>query len=175
MLRKSWGWPIIAALLWITLLVAGCGGSSAGQGGEDSANAVGTAAAVPTMPPARFTAVAQQSFSQTLAVTTTTTTTTMTTRAATTADESGPTVSADDLARGARSYERNGCADCHGPNGEGVADKGGAIAGAALSEAEFADVLRTGAGLGSSHIFGPSAISPGGMTTLYLYVQSLQQ
>jgi mono/diheme cytochrome c family protein len=84
------------------------------------------------------------------------------------------TPSAADLERGARSYERNQCASCHGEQGEGVAGRGGAIAGTSLSEREFENVLRTGGGLGNTHIFGPSAISPAGMGVLYAYVQSLQ-
>ncbi|RIK37745.1 MAG: hypothetical protein DCC55_23305, partial [Chloroflexi bacterium] len=81
---------------------------------------------------------------------------------------------AADLERGARSYERNQCGSCHGERGEGVEGKGAAIAGTTLSEREFENLLRTGGGLGNTHIFGPSAISPAGMSALYAYVQSLQ-
>ncbi len=82
--------------------------------------------------------------------------------------------SADDLARGARSYAKNKCNGCHGEKGEGVAGKTTkTIAGTALSAEQFDNFLRTGGGQGNDHIFGPSAISPGGMTVLYAYVKSL--
>ena len=48
-----------------------------------------------------------------------------------------------------------------------------AIGGTTLVADQFDIFLRTGGGLGDSHIFGPSAISPGGMATLYAYVKSL--
>jgi len=80
---------------------------------------------------------------------------------------------APDLERGARAYAKNKCADCHGAAGEGVADKGNAIASTTLTLDEFEDVLRTGGDLGNSHIFGTSAVSPSGMAILYQYVQSL--
>jgi mono/diheme cytochrome c family protein len=85
-----------------------------------------------------------------------------------------PAAAAADLERGARSYDKNKCADCHGAQGEGVAGKGKAIAGTSLSAGEFDRILRTGGGLGNSHIFGPSAVSPTGMGALYAYVQSLK-
>jgi mono/diheme cytochrome c family protein len=101
-----------------------------------------------------------------------TTTTSLT--AATVVTGDAPAANTSDLTRGANAYARNNCAECHGENGEGVAGKGAAIAGITLTEDEFADLLRTGGGLGNTHIFGPSAISPGGMGALYAYVQSLQ-
>jgi mono/diheme cytochrome c family protein len=101
-------------------------------------------------------------------------TTTAPVTAATVVTGEAPAASAADLTRGANAYARNNCAECHGENGEGVAGKGAAIAGITLTEDEFADLLRTGGGLGNTHIFGPSAISPGGMSALYAYVQSLQ-
>ena len=82
------------------------------------------------------------------------------------------TVASADLTRGEAAYTKNKCGDCHGAKGEGVADKGKAIAGTALSLNDFDVLLRTGGGLGNTHIFGRSAVSPSGMEALYAYVQS---
>lgn len=147
----------------ILMTVVGCGGG----GSRDTGSTAATAAPVPTMPPARFTAVAQQSITRTATLTTTALTETQTS-----ANEA-PAVTVD-LERGARAYERNKCGDCHGAQGEGVAGQGKAIAGTSLSEAEFTSILRTGGGLGNTHIFGPQAVSPAGMSILYAYVQSLE-
>ena len=155
----QWTWLIIL-LVTLSIGVIACGGS----GSTETENGGRTAmeVAVPTMPSARFTAVANQSvLTATVAIT------------ATTADVS--TAASADLDRGARSYAKNNCAACHGEAGEGVADKGGAIAGTALTMQEFDTFLRTGGGLGAEHIFGPSAVSPTGMEYLHAYVQSLGQ
>ena len=162
--------PLTLLLVGLVLfVVAGCGGGASSESSTGGDQAV----AVPTMPPAKFTAVAEQrTFSQTTSLTTTTPLTTTTQVSAAVA--AAPAANAADLERGARSYAKNKCADCHGAQGEGVAGKGKAIAGATLSAAEFERVLRTGGGLGNSHIFGPSAISPTGMGALYAYVQSLK-
>jgi mono/diheme cytochrome c family protein len=161
-------------LLLLVLLLVACGGratpSTGGASGSGGPADDAGAPVVPTMPPARFTAVGEQSvMTQTASVMTTApvTSTTVVTGGA-------PPASTADLTRGANVYARNHCAGCHGENGEGVAGKGKAIAGTTLTEKEFTDLLRTGGGLGNTHIFGPSAISPGGMTALYTYVQSLQ-
>lgn len=159
----------IALLLGAVAVIAlaGCGGASSGSASVASP----TAAVVPTMPPARFTAVAQQSaLTATIAFTTTAAVPITATTEITQTTAAGPV--AADLERGARSYVRNQCASCHGERGEGVAGKGQAIAGTTLSEREFEHLLRTGGGLGNTHIFGPSAISPAGMAALYAYVQS---
>ncbi|MEZ4868707.1 MAG: c-type cytochrome [Caldilineaceae bacterium] len=111
------------------------------------------------MPAGNFTAVGQQSIltdTETLTQTSSTTTTV-----------------AADLTRGEAAYTKNKCNECHGAQGEGVADQGKAIAGTTLTFEEFDAVLRTGGGLGNSHIFGRSAVSPSGMEALYAYVQSL--
>jgi mono/diheme cytochrome c family protein len=156
-----------------SLLVLGvaCGG-----GGTDDSASGNTAveAVVPTMPSARFTAVSSQSvLTATVAVAANAGATTTVTTTVAGADNSTPVN--QDLERGARSYARNNCASCHGEQGEGVADKGAAITAMTLTLPEFDTLLRTGGGLGAEHIFGPSAISPGGMATLYAYVQSLGQ
>ena len=153
----------------ILTAVVGCGGGGSGDAGRTAA----TAAPVPTMPPARFTAVAQQSITRTATITTTATLTTAAMTATQSSASEAPAVTVD-LERGARAYERNKCGDCHGAQGEGVAGQGKAIAGTSLSEAEFTSILRTGGGLGNTHIFGPQAVSPAGMSILYAYVQSLE-
>jgi mono/diheme cytochrome c family protein len=161
----------VLCLYLLTLLLAACGGgaTTSNDGAGESADSF-SAPAVPTMPPARFTAVGQQSvMTQTVAVTTTAP---VTVAAVITAD--APAAGSAELTRGANSYARNNCAECHGETGEGVGGKGKAIAGTTLTESEFTNLLRTGGGLGNTHIFGPSAVSPGGMTALYAYVQSLQ-
>ncbi len=78
-----------------------------------------------------------------------------------------------DLERGARVYANENCAECHGAEGEGVEGKGSAIAGISLSESEFSDLMRTGRGIGPDHLYGPNAISPGGLTALHAWLQSL--
>lgn len=162
----------LLALLFTALVVVACGGSSSNTGGAEGDQP----AAVPTMPRASFTAVAVQSVltgtgSLTPSAELTATAQVTASTATTTTASAGTDPAA--LERGARSYERNGCAECHGAAGEGVAGQAAAIAGTTLSETEFTDVLRTGGGLGNSHIFGPSDISPSGMSALYAYVQSL--
>jgi len=79
------------------------------------------------------------------------------------------------IARGKRSYEKLECGGCHGENAEGLPDKGAALAGTALTEAEFKDVLRTGGKgeLGNEHLYGTSAISESGIGALYAFLQSL--
>ena len=169
---------IILMLIVCTVVFAACGGNSnsTGSGSGDNAAAASSdnsAPAVPTMPIPKenFKAHAENQITQTISVSSTqpasqtqaATTTTTTTSA-----------SADDLARGSRSYAKNKCADCHGDKGEVVAGKTTkAIGGTTLAEDQFDQFLRTGGGLGDTHIFGPSAISPGGMQALYEYVKSL--
>lgn len=152
----------IISVILLATIVAACGGNGASSSsGSSSASDTNAAPVVATMPPARFTAVAQQSVTNTVDISSTASQTQTT------------AANAPDLARGALAYEKNKCADCHGAQGEGVADKGNAIAGTALTLSEFENKLRTGGGLGNSHIFGPSAVSRTGMEILYLYVQSL--
>jgi mono/diheme cytochrome c family protein len=153
--------------LSLVLFVA-CGGddepSTTASGSAESGQSAPTATEAPdapTMPAGNFTSVGEQSIlTDTANLTQTQTITT-----------SAPPV---DLAVGQRAYERNKCGDCHGAQGEGVADKGNAIVGAQLTLEEFDEILRTGADIGNSHIFGRSAISPTGMEALYAYVQSLK-
>jgi mono/diheme cytochrome c family protein len=81
------------------------------------------------------------------------------------------------VARGRRSYEKLECGGCHGENGEGLPDKGSALAGTELTEAEFRDILRTGGKgeLGNEHLYGTSAISESGIGALYVFLQSLAE
>ena len=92
------------------------------------------------------------------------------------AEEATPTPGVD-LSRGERTYTNKECGDCHGVQGEGVEGKGEALAGTTLSEEEFTDILRTGGNgeLGNEHLYGPQAISPSGMETLYQYVLSFSE
>ena len=139
----------------IILVIAACGGS------KDAAPAA-TSQPVPTMPPAQFTAVAEQSAAQSLN--------------ASPKVESLVTPTADaSVSRGELVYTNKKCGECHGTQGEGVADKGSALVGTTLEFQKFEDILRTGdnGALGNDHLYGASAISPSGMTNLYAFVTSL--
>ncbi len=163
---------IAIVLIIVGLVLLGCGGRNAPSSESDeatnnSSSAPDAAPGIATMPAARFTSVGQQSVAGQQSVTETTAV------SATVAASETVQTSAPDLARGALAYEKNKCADCHGAQGEGVTDQGNAIASTGLTLSEFENKLRTGGGLGNSHIFGPSAVSPSGMAILYQYVQSL--
>jgi mono/diheme cytochrome c family protein len=149
-------------------LLAACGNSddststsSPGTTSTQAAAADPNAVATMPAPAGNFTAVGQQSAL--------TNTTNLTSTQSTTA-----TTSIINLDVGVRAYDKNKCADCHGPKGEGIEGQGKAIAGTALSLEDFDKVLRTGGGLGNDHIFGRSAVSPTGMEALHAYVQSLK-
>ena len=141
----------------VVLIVAACGGDK-----EDAAPAA-TSQPVATMPAARFTAVAEQAASESSNVAPK-----VETLITPTADAS--------ISRGQTVYTNKKCGDCHGAQGEGVADKGSALAGTTLTFQEFEDTLRTGGKgeLGPDHLYGSSAISPSGMTNLYAFVASLK-
>jgi mono/diheme cytochrome c family protein len=81
-----------------------------------------------------------------------------------------------DLARGETVYGARGCGDCHGERAQGVPGEGSALAGLTMSESEFSSILRTGGSgrLGPDHLYGTTAISPGGMTALHAWLQSLE-
>lgn len=143
-------------LALIVFVIVACGGAA-----EDAAPAA-TSQPVATMPPARFTAVAEQSASQN-------------TNVAPKADTLVTPTADASLSRGELVYNNKKCGECHGDQGEGVADKGGALAGTTLDFQKFEDILRTGDNgvLGNDHLYGASAISPSGMTNLYAFVTSL--
>lgn len=153
-LHRLW---IIVTIFLVSLLGVACGGRNA-----DSAAAAATPT-MPAIPTQNFVAVGQLTVLTDTNTVTGTTTTTQTASASSDAD----------LQRGEAAYTKNKCGDCHGAQGEGVTDKGGPVAGTTISFEEFDKVLRTGGGLGNTHIFGRSAVSPSGMEALYAYVQSL--
>jgi mono/diheme cytochrome c family protein len=154
-----WLWLIPATLF--VLVVAACGGQSAQSPGEPPASL----RPVATMPPARFTAVAQQVFTDTVR-------TTPATNAG--VASATPTSAGPDLSRGATVYT-NRCASCHGDQGQGVDGKAEPLTEFEFSPSEFDTFLRTGANgrLGNEHLFGASMVSPSGMQALYAYVQTL--
>lgn len=158
-LHRLW---IIVAILLVSFMSVACGGR--GGSGNSAAEAAPTAAPLP-IPTKNFVAVGQLTV---LTDTNTVTGTTATTQTASTSTDA-------DLKRGETAYTKNKCGDCHGAQGEGVTDKGGPVAGTTISYEEFDQVLRTGGGLGNTHIFGRSAVSPSGMEALYAYVLSLGQ
>jgi len=161
----------ILSLSLFLLLFAACGSDRASSDNASASHATPAAAdnnapAVATMP------VPQGNFKAAAENQITTTTKVSTTSAASQTQTTN--ASADDLARGNRSYIKNKCSDCHGERGEVMAGKTTkAIGGTTLTVEQFDQFLRTGGGLGDSHIFGPGAISPGGMQVLYAYVKSL--
>lgn len=159
-LQRFW---IIVAIFLISLVVVACGRGQ--SGGDTSASAAPTAPPLP-VPTKNFVAVGQ------LTVLTNTTTVSET---AQTTQTSQSAAAGGDLKRGETAYTKNKCGDCHGAKGEGVPDKGGPVVGTTITFEEFDKVLRTGGGLGNTHIFGRSAVSPSGMEALYAYVLSLGQ
>lgn len=144
----------------LLLLAAACGRSQTDA--APSSQAASGVSAAPTMPSGQFTAVGEQSVMTTTINLTTTNASTQT------------TTLSPDLTRGEATYTKNKCGDCHGMAGEGVTEKGKALTDISLTAEEFDNLLRTGGGLGNSHIFGRSAVSPSGMQALYLYVQSFE-
>jgi mono/diheme cytochrome c family protein len=168
MRRRSfvYGWYWLIPSMLLMLLVGACGGQSA----QSPSSAPASLRPVATMPPARFTAVAQQQvFTDTVRATPTGAATGGDVAAATPTNTPAP-----DLTRGATVYT-NRCASCHGDQGQGVAGKAEPLTEFELSYSEFETLLRTGGNgrLGNEHLFGPSAVSPSGIGALYAYVQSL--
>ena len=150
----------------VFLFIAACGRNREGSA-DSSQSPSADRLAAPTMPAGQFTAVGEQSILTDTASLTETAQTTQSVQTTQTTSAAAP-----DLARGEAAYTKNKCGDCHGAKGEGVTDKGNAIAGTTLSLEAFDALLRTGGGLGNDHIFGRSAVSPSGMEALYAYVQS---
>ncbi len=77
-----------------------------------------------------------------------------------------------DVEAGGQIYARH-CAECHGAAGEGVPDKGGAVAGLEMDEAALSTLLRTGGEYGPTHLFGIDKVSPDGIKALYAWMQTL--
>ncbi|MCB0113494.1 MAG: cytochrome c [Caldilineaceae bacterium] len=161
--RTHTNWSRLLPVILFVFLLTACGGAQDEQSSASAPRA--TDAPVPTMPAARFTAVAQQVYTDTAS----------SDAAATSAPAPTPTEGVD-LTRGKTIYDRR-CAECHGPEGEGVADKGNALTGMTLDATAFGDVVRTAKSgeLGTEHIFGPSAVSPSGLDVLFAFVQSLSE
>lgn len=158
-------WVLAVTLLIVSLSLAACGGATAQQ---SAAGGGGQPVVVPTMPPARFTPVPQQA-----AASSALTQPTASTQVA--ADAAATTVNEQILQRGATIFVNRKCYECHGEQAEGITDKGATLAGTQLTLSEFTTVLRTGKSgeIGPDHIFGPSAISPGGVEALHAWLQSL--
>ncbi len=98
----------------------------------------------------------------------------MATVAAQTAAAQGSSAGLDPQAveRGHDRYVALQCGSCHGENGEGT-DQGSALAGTALSQADFISFLRSGGTVGSSHQYSTNRLSDSGGRNLYQYVLSL--
>lgn len=75
--------------------------------------------------------------------------------------------------RGLGRYEALECGTCHGAKGEGVEDKGPALAGTTLSEKDFIAFLRSGGTIGVSHQYATNRLSESGGKNLYQYILSL--
>ena len=76
-----------------------------------------------------------------------------------------------DLELGQRVYG-NLCAQCHGADLQGT-DEGGALTALDMPRDEFTVLLRTGGGLGNSHLFGTTKISETGIEALFGYLKSM--
>lgn len=158
---------LAALALLAALLITACGADA------DAANAPRV---VPTQPSARFamptTMITPTPDQPTVASTGTPEAEEEAAAAATPEPTAAPAI---DLNRGQTVFVNRNCAECHGEQGEGLPDKGATIAGTQLTLSEFTEWLRTGGKgvLGNDHIFGPTAISPGGMEALHAWLQSL--
>ncbi|MFN3979116.1 MAG: c-type cytochrome [Caldilinea sp.] len=157
-------WMLGVTLLIVSLSLAACGGATAQQ---SAAGGGGQPVVVPTMPPARFTPVPQQAAASSALM--------QPTASTQVAADEATTVNEQILQRGATIFVNRKCYECHGEQAEGITDKGATLAGTQLTLSEFTTVLRTGKSgeIGPDHIFGPSAISPGGVEALYAWLQSL--
>ncbi|MFZ1752714.1 MAG: c-type cytochrome [Caldilineaceae bacterium] len=158
MIKSRQHYFLTLVLAMAAFVIVACGGAA------ENLTPAATSRPVATMPPAKFTAVAEQAASEN-------------TNVAPKADTLVTPTSDVSISRGELVYTNRKCGDCHGAQGEGVADKGSALAGTDLNFQRFEDILRTGDNgtLGNSHLYGPSAISPSGMTNLYAFVTSLEK
>lgn len=151
----------IAVLMLAALLVAACGGSGAAPGGTE-----GQATTAPDTP-TREGRVAPTMPALNLAQPTT-----MIDATKLAEKQATPSAEVINVEFGAQVYERH-CAECHGAAGEGVADKGEAVAGVEMDEAALATLLRTGGEYGPDHLFGIDKVSPDGIKALHAWMQTL--
>ena len=121
-------WALVG-LVCLTLVAAGCGRNRDEEGSAGGAG-LASSTAVPTMPAARFAMPTSMIDS---AKNSTTTVAAGEAVTATVAAAGTPEAPAVDLTAGNAIYTNRKCAECHGEQGEGVADKGKAVAGTALS------------------------------------------
>jgi len=157
-IRHIWT-TLVLAMLLAALLAAACGGSAqpSGTGDAETPAPQGRGArVVPTMPPLQM---AQP------------TTMINPTRVAELRATPSPEREAD-LELGAQVYARL-CSECHGPEGEGVTDKGKTLTGLAMEEADLVTLLRTGGEAGRDHLFGYDRISSEGITALHAWLRTL--
>lgn len=153
-------WTVfLPAMLLAALIAAACGGQarSGGSGGEAAPATQGREArVVSTMPPLQM---AQP------------TTMIDATRVAELHATPSPQQTID-VELGGRVYTRL-CVECHGAEGEGVPDKGKAVAGVEMDAAALSTLLRTGGKLGPDHLFGLDKVSPEGVKALHAWMQTL--
>ena len=145
--------PILAVLLLLLVLPAGCG-----RGDEEDVSGAEAASdrnVVATMPAARFDQPTPVTDMQEAS------------EADKEEDEEEP-----DIANGEFVYG-NRCAECHGEGAAGT-DQAASLVGLTLSEDEFEDLIRTGGELGPDHLFGSTKISPDGLSAVYAYLTSLE-
>jgi mono/diheme cytochrome c family protein len=91
-----------------------------------------------------------------------------------TATAGAAAIDPDLIAAGKGRYEALQCGSCHGDDAKGT-DKGPALVGTKLTQAEFVNVLRTGGKLGNDHLYSTNRLSDAGGKNIYLYVLSLSK
>ena len=150
------------AVLLLLLVPAGCGNrddasASSEDAAGDSVPAASDRSIVPTMPAARF--------DQPTPVTDM--------EEASKADQEQDEGEVQpDLATGELIFN-NRCAECHGEGAAGT-DQASSLAGLALNEGDFEDLIRTGGELGPDHLFGSTKVSPDGLSAVFAYLTSLE-
>ncbi len=147
MIRESLARLISLPLCLLSLLLAGCTGSTSSEPVQ--------VLPTPTMPVARFTAVAGELNEAAVVATQE-------------QSQAAAAVTTGDLEAGQRVYA-NRCAECHGANRQGTAE-GRALTTLDMTADEFLRLLRTGGELGNDHLFGPTKISNPGIESLFAYL-----
>ena len=149
--------PILAVLLLLLVLPAGCGrGDEEDVSGEEAASVRNVVA---TMPAARF--------DQPTPVTDMQEASEADKQEDEEEDEEEPDIAAGEFVYG------NRCVECHGEGAAGT-EQATSLVGLTLSEDEFEDLIRTGGELGPDHLFGSTKISPDGLSAVYAYLTSLE-